>query len=44
MKVPEKEILEGDILKIIFVLGWPTMVLQILQVAYNMADTFWLGR
>ncbi|MCD6382880.1 MAG: MATE family efflux transporter, partial [Thermoplasmata archaeon] len=44
MKVPEKEILGGDIVKVIFVLGWPTMVLQILQVAYNMADTFWLGR
>lgn len=44
MKVPEKDILEGDILRVLLVLGWPTMVLQILQVAYNMADTFWLGR
>lgn len=44
MKVPEKDILEGDILKVIFVLGWPTLVLRILQVAYNMAETFWPGR
>ncbi|WP_232688663.1 MATE family efflux transporter [Halobacterium zhouii] len=25
-------------------LAWPMIVIQLLQVAYNLADTFWLGR
>ncbi|MFC7200869.1 MATE family efflux transporter [Halospeciosus flavus] len=25
-------------------LAWPMVVIQLLQVAYNLADTFWLGR
>ena len=25
-------------------LAWPIVVIQLLQVAYNLADTFWLGR
>ncbi|MFW5919551.1 MAG: MATE family efflux transporter [Halanaeroarchaeum sp.] len=25
-------------------LAWPLLVIQLLQVAYNLADTFWLGR
>ena len=44
MKVPEKEILEGNIWKVLFALGWPMMVSSLLQTAYNIADTFWLGR
>ncbi len=44
MKLPEKEILEGNILKVLFALGWPMMVSSLLQTAYNIADTFWLGR
>ncbi|MEF8773679.1 MAG: MATE family efflux transporter [Halobacteriales archaeon] len=27
-----------------FELAWPIIVIQLLQVAYNLADTFWLGR
>jgi putative MATE family efflux protein len=27
-----------------FRLAWPIVVVQLLQVAYNLADTFWLGR
>ena len=27
-----------------FTLAWPIVVIQVLQVAYNLADTFWLGR
>lgn len=27
-----------------FRLAWPVVVLQLLQVAYNIADTFWLGQ
>ncbi len=44
MKVPEKDILGGNILKVIFALGWPVIVSSLLQIGYNMADTFWLGR
>src|SRR6056297_3280008 len=25
-------------------LAWPMVVIQLLQVAYNLADTFWLGQ
>ena len=44
MKIPEKDILEGNILRVIFALGWPVMVTSLLEIGYNMADTFWLGR
>ncbi len=44
MKISEKEILEGSIVRVIFVLGWPVMISTLLETAYNMADTFWLGR
>ncbi len=44
MKLPEDEILGGKILKVIFALGWPVIVTSLLQIGYNMADTFWLGR
>ncbi len=44
MKVSEKEILGGNIIRVIFALGWPVIVSSLLQMGYNMADTFWLGR
>lgn len=39
-----KEILTGSITKTIFKLAWPVMVGNTMQVAYNLADTFWLGK
>ena len=45
MGKPEKdEILEGNITKIIFKLGWPIMVSSFLMTLYNLVDTIWLGR
>ncbi len=42
---PEKdEILEGNILAVMFKLGWPIMVATFLRTLYNLADTIWLGR
>lgn len=35
---------EGDLAKPMLRLAWPLVVIQLLQVAYNVADTFWLGR
>ncbi len=40
----KEEILEGDIVPLMFKLGWPLMVANLLQTAYNLADTLWLGR
>ncbi len=40
----KREILEGDIVPLFFKLGWPLMVANLLQTAYNLADTLWLGR
>lgn len=42
-KVSREDILGGPIIRTIFRLGWPVMVTTILQVLYNLADTFWLG-
>lgn len=45
MKKPEKdEILQGDILGVMFKLGWPMMLATLLRTLYNLIDTFWLGR
>ncbi|MEF8832250.1 MAG: MATE family efflux transporter [Candidatus Thermoplasmatota archaeon] len=42
---PEKdEILEGNIIPVMFKLGWPIMVATFLRTLYNLADTIWLGR
>ncbi len=38
------EIIEGDIVPVLFKLAWPMMVASLLQTAYNLVDTFWLGR
>ncbi|MFW6305251.1 MAG: MATE family efflux transporter [Candidatus Saliniplasma sp.] len=45
MKRPTKdEILEGNVLGVMFKLGWPMMVATFLRTLYNLIDTFWLGR
>jgi putative MATE family efflux protein len=40
----QKMILDGPIIKTLFVLGWPIMLANLFQMMYNLADTFWLGR
>jgi putative MATE family efflux protein len=35
---------EGPLLRPLVALSWPLVAIQLLQVAYNVADTFWLGR
>ncbi len=42
-KVLREEILTGNPIRIMFQLGLPIMITQILFTFYNMADTFWLG-
>jgi Na+-driven multidrug efflux pump len=34
---------EGSLVRPMFHLAWPLVVIQLLQVAYNVGDTFWLG-
>jgi len=38
------ELTEGPILPALITLSWPMMVGNLLQTAYNLADTLWLGR
>jgi len=40
----DDSITEGGLLGPMFKLAWPIVVIQLLQVTYNIADTFWLGR
>ncbi len=40
----KEEIISGDIVPLLFKLGWPMMVASILQTTYNIVDTVWLGR
>jgi len=40
----EESITEGSLTRPMFRLAWPIVVIQLLQVAYNVADTFWLGQ
>ncbi|WP_226011516.1 MATE family efflux transporter [Halomicrobium salinisoli] len=40
----ELELTSGDIGRPLFYLSLPIIVTNLLQVAYNLADTFWLGR
>ncbi|MBU7032661.1 MAG: MATE family efflux transporter [Theionarchaea archaeon] len=42
--IPKNHILEGPIIKTLFVLGWPIMVSNLLHSMYNLVDTFWLGK
>jgi len=39
-----EEILNGPIAKTLFKLAWPVMIGNTMQVVYNLADTFWLGK
>ena len=39
-----EEILNGTIASTLFKLAWPVMIGNMMQVAYNLADTFWLGK
>ena len=39
-----EKILDGNILKTVLTLAWPVMVGNALHTAYNLADTFWLGK
>jgi putative MATE family efflux protein len=41
---PESSITQGSLARPLFTLAWPIVVTQLLQVAYNLADTLWLGR
>ncbi|WP_303645956.1 MATE family efflux transporter [Halorussus marinus] len=41
---PDDSITEGGLVRPMFRLAWPIVVIQLLQVTYNIADTFWLGR
>jgi putative MATE family efflux protein len=37
-------ITSGGLARPLFQLAWPIVVIQLLQVTYNIADTFWLGQ
>lgn len=39
-----KNILKGDLKKVILKLSWPMMISNLLQATYNITDTFWVGR
>ena len=39
-----EDILNGPIVSTIFKLAWPIMIGNTMQVVYNLADTFWLGK
>lgn len=38
------DLTEGGIARALFTLAWPIVIIQLLQVTYNIVDTFWLGR
>ena len=40
----ELELTSGDIAKPLFFLSFPIIITNLLQVMYNLADTFWLGQ
>jgi putative MATE family efflux protein len=39
----KRDLTTGDLQGPMLRLAWPIVVIQLLQVAYNLADTFWLG-
>ena len=43
-RVSEKSITEGSLIRPLFHLAWPIVVIQLLQVMYNVVDTLYLGR
>jgi len=40
----DDSITDGGLIRPMIRLAWPIVTIQLLQVAYNVADTFWLGR
>ena len=43
-RIPEESITEGSLVRPLFQLAWPIVVIQLLQVTYNVVDTLYLGR
>ena len=43
VRVAREEILNGPIIRTMVRLGWPGMVMGLLQTLYNLADAFWIG-
>lgn len=43
-KINEKWVLEEPLYKVMFKIGIPVAVMQVLNVAYNIVDLYWLGR
>jgi len=41
---PRESITEGSLVRPLFHLAWPIIVIQLLQVTYNVVDTLYLGR
>ncbi len=44
LRLKREEILSGNVIRIMFLLGWPMMLGSLLQTLYNLTDMFWLGR
>ena len=42
-KEVQNEIINGNVIKAAFILGWPMMVTSLMQSGYNLADLFWVG-
>ncbi|MFP4588373.1 MAG: MATE family efflux transporter [Candidatus Acetothermia bacterium] len=40
----KQDILDGPIIKTLFILGWPVMLSNAFQIFYNLVDTYWLGK
>ena len=43
-RVSEESITKGSLIRPLFHLAWPIVVIQLLQVTYNVVDTLYLGR
>ena len=43
-RLSEESITEGSLVRPLFHLAWPIVVIQLLQVTYNVVDTLYLGR
>jgi putative MATE family efflux protein len=41
---PDESITEGSLIRPLYQLAWPIVVIQLLQVTYNIVDTLYLGR
>lgn len=44
VQAPRNHVLEGPIVRTLFILGWPIMVTNLLHTMYTLVDTFWLGK